>query len=267
MRTFIKKFKNSLLGKILRVLFNILKWSLQIFIIVIAIIILTTRLTNNEKSFLGFRIFSVASGSMEPEYAVGDILISREKDPSTIEVGDNIVYMGTKADYKGRIITHSVIGIEQDEKGDYLFHTKGIANTVEDPIVHEDQLYGVVVQNNVVLTWICRVLTNRYGLYFFVIIPIILYAFVEFVKIQGKKIEQEREEEEKEKEEEAKRQQEKEAIERSKKQAINKVEKDKEILEQNKEELKKLKQDKKELDEQNKKVVKQSDTNTESEKD
>lgn len=267
MRTFLKKFKNSIWGKILKVLFNILKWALEITIITIALIILTQRLTNSEKSFLGFRIFDVASGSMEPDYAVGDILIVREKEPSKIVLGENIVYLGTKSDYKGRIITHRVIEIERDEKGDYLFHTKGIANTVEDPVVHEDQVYGVVIQNNIVLAKLCKILTNRYGLYFFVIIPIILYAFVEFVKIQGKKIEEERAEEAREREAEKKKEEEREKVikEKEKRQedeekqndeVNSKIEKDREMLEQNKEKLKKLKQEKEELDKVNKKSAK-----------
>lgn len=197
MRTFIKKFKNSIIGKILKAIWKILWWAIEAVIIFIAIIIVTQRVTNNEKAFLGFRIFNVATGSMEPEYAVGDILISREVDPSTIKVDDNIVYMGRVADYSGKIITHNVIEIEQNDEGEYLFHTKGIANTVEDPIVHEEQLYGIVVQNNRILAFICKILLNRYGLYFVVIMPIILYCFIEFVRAQSEKIEQEREEERK----------------------------------------------------------------------
>lgn len=200
MRKFIKKIKNSIFGKVIKFLFNIVKWAVELLIIGIAAVIITQRVTNNEKAFLGFRIFDVATGSMEPEYAVGDILIVREKEPSTIEVGNNIVYLGSVGDYKGKIITHSVIKIEQNEKGEYLFHTKGIANTIEDPIVNQKQLYGVVVQNNIVLAWLCKILTNRYGLYFFVIIPIILHAFREFIRIQTEKAEQEREEKQKKKE-------------------------------------------------------------------
>ena len=199
MRRFIKKFKNSIIGKVLKAIFKILMWILEIMLIFIAIVIIRQRVTNNQKAFLGFRIFNVATGSMEPEYAVGDILITREKDPSTIVEGDNIVYIGNTADYKGKIITHNVIEIERNEKGEYLFHTKGIANTVEDPIVHEDQLYGIVVQNNKVLAFICKILLNKYGLYFCVVIPIVLYAFVGFVRAQGERIEQEREEERKRK--------------------------------------------------------------------
>lgn len=194
MRKFIKKFKNSIIAKILSALWKVLWWVIEFIIIFIAIIIVTQRVTNNEKAFLGFRIFSVATGSMEPEYAVGDILIAREKDPATIVVGDNIVYLGNVADYRGKIITHNVIEVEQNEEGDYLFHTKGIANSIEDPVVHEDQLYGVIFYNNEVLAWICKILTNRYGLYFFVIVPIIIYFFIGLIRTQGERIEQEREE-------------------------------------------------------------------------
>ena len=195
MRTFIKKFKNSIIGKLLKAIWKILWWAIEAVIIFIAIIIVVQRVTNSEKAFLGFRIFNVATGSMEPEYAVGDILISREVDPSTIKIDDNIVYVGKVGDYNGKIITHNVIQVEQNEDGEYLFHTKGIANTVEDPIVHEDQLYGIVVQNNRVLAFICKILLNRYGLYFFVMIPIILRFFIEFIRVQTEKVEQEREEE------------------------------------------------------------------------
>ena len=117
MRKFIKKFKNSITGNILKIMWKLLWWILELIIIFIAIVIVTQRITNNQKAFLGFRVFSVATGSMEPEYAVGDILIAKEKEPSEIVVGDNIVYLGTVADYKGKIITHSVIEIEQNEEG------------------------------------------------------------------------------------------------------------------------------------------------------
>lgn len=203
MRKFIKKFKNSIIGKILGAIWKILLWLIEAVIIFIAIIIITQRVTNNEKAFLGFRIFNVATGSMEPTYAVGDVLIAREKDPSKIEIGENIVYIGKVGDYNGKIITHSVVKKEQAENGEYLFHSKGIANTVEDPIVHEDQLYGIVVQNNKVLAFICKILLNRYGLYFFVMVPIILNGFISFVRVQEEKVEQEREEERKRKMHEA----------------------------------------------------------------
>ncbi len=195
MRKFVKKIKNSIWGKIIKLIYTLLKWALEIIIVAIAIIILVQRFSNNEKAFLGYRIFNVATGSMEPDYMVGDILICKEKEPSQIKVGDNVVYLGAKQDYTGKVITHSVVEIQRNEQGEYLFKTKGIANTVEDPLVHQDQVYGTVVSNNFILSFICKVITNRYGLYFCVIVPIVLYLFIGFVKSQEEKIAAEREEE------------------------------------------------------------------------
>lgn len=208
MRKFIKKFKNSILGSILKIIWKLLCWIVGALFVFLAIVIVTQRITNNQKTFLGFRIFSVATGSMEPEYAVGDVLIVREKDPSTIVVGDNIVYLGAVADYSGKIITHNVIEIEQNENGEYLFHTKGIANTIEDPIVHEDQLYGVVFYNNEFIAGVCKILNNRYGLYLFVVF-VILDFFIGFIRNQGERIEQEKEEERQRREKQKRRAQKK----------------------------------------------------------
>lgn len=219
MRKFIKKIKNSLIGKILRILFKLIIWLLEIIIIFMAIVIVVQRVSNSEKAFLGIRIFSVSTGSMEPEYGVGDVLISREVDPSTIKVGDNIVYLGDEDGVAGKIITHSVIEIEQDENGEYLFHTQGRANTVEDPVVSEDQIYGLIVQNNIVLAKLWGILNNRYGLYLFVVF-LILQAFVEFVKSQGEKVEFERE---------AKRE---EKITKKKRKKTNKMEENEDIREE-----------------------------------
>ncbi len=61
MRKLIKHIKNSIFGKIIKFVFKIITWALEILIIGIAITIITQRVTNNEKAFLGFRIFNVAT--------------------------------------------------------------------------------------------------------------------------------------------------------------------------------------------------------------
>ena len=56
MRKFIKKLKNSIAWKLLKILFTLVKWVVEIVIIGIAIIIITQRVTNSQKAFLGIRI-------------------------------------------------------------------------------------------------------------------------------------------------------------------------------------------------------------------
>ena len=42
---------------------------------------------------LGFKVFNVLSGSMEPSYSKGDLLYVMEIDPATIEVGAPITFV------------------------------------------------------------------------------------------------------------------------------------------------------------------------------
>ncbi len=61
MRKFIKNLKNSILYKILKFLLKLALLALEIVIIAIAIVVVTQRVFNNQKAFLGFRIFNVAT--------------------------------------------------------------------------------------------------------------------------------------------------------------------------------------------------------------
>ena len=83
-------------------------------------------------------MFTVVTGSMEPVYKVGDVVISKEVDPSTINEGDDVVYLGEKNDFKDKIVTHRVIKIENKD-GEYYFTTKGVNNDYSDPVISSNQ--------------------------------------------------------------------------------------------------------------------------------
>ena len=135
---------------------------------------------------------------MIPQYDVGEVVISKEINPNKIKVGDDIVYMGTYGEYNGKIIMHEVIGIDKDEKGNNLnFHAKGLnANSIEDPQIKADQIYGVVKLKSEVLTFLYNLATNIYTA--FVIITILAFnVFVSFSlpeKIKNKQLKEASEE-------------------------------------------------------------------------
>ena len=172
----------------LRTAWKILEKIIMVAIVFICIIIATQRITDNEKSFLGYRIFRVQTGSMEPKYHVGDVILVKEKDLNKITVGEDVTYWGTSGTMKGKIVTHQVIGIEQID-GKTAFHTKGIANTKEDPIVYGNQINGVVQGKLHLLTVITLGLSNEYVFYFCGIFPLTIFVFFAFVKTNTKKIE------------------------------------------------------------------------------
>ena len=69
-------------------------------------------------------MFTVATGSMVPVYDVNDVIVSKEIPLEKINRGDDLVYLGEKDDYKGKIITHRVVDIK-GTSGNYRFTTKG----------------------------------------------------------------------------------------------------------------------------------------------
>lgn len=155
-----------------RIIKTILDVIVVLFIILFLLMVCLQRFTGNRMSLFNIRMFTVASGSMEPRYEVGDVLISKETAPSDIKIGDTVSYLGTKGDFNGKVITHEVIDIEQDSAGHYIFHTKGLSNLIEDPIVYENQLFGVVMYKSTILSFIYKVIGTKYGLLLFIIIPI-----------------------------------------------------------------------------------------------
>ena len=133
------------------------------------------KVTNNAESFLGFRIFRVQTGSMIPKYQVGDVILVKEVDPQKIQIGDDVTYEGETGSMQGLLVTHRVIDIEEVD-GKRVFHTKGIANNQEDPVVSEDQINGVVQTKMYILSLICMLLNNKYVFYFCGILPLTIYA-------------------------------------------------------------------------------------------
>ena len=178
MKEKIQKLKNN---KILKIIGNILYAIIFIIVLFILIIAILQRTTNNEITLFGYRIFVVATGSMTPKYEVGDVLVSKEVDPATIQVGDDIVYKGKEGSFKDKIVTHQVIMIEK-ENDNYRIQTKGIANTKEDPEITQNEVIGKVIYKMGVLSLLQRAMSNNYVFYFVVFVPIVLLTFRQFIK-------------------------------------------------------------------------------------
>lgn len=160
----------------------------MVAIILISIIIVTQKVSNNENAFLGFRIFRVQTGSMIPKYKIGDVILVKETDINKIQVGDDVTYNGTAGTMKGKIVTHQVVEITEKE-GKKIFKTKGIANNSADPLIDGSQIDGVVQAKLHIITIICTLLSNRYIFYFCGVLPITVWIFFAVIKGNIKKYE------------------------------------------------------------------------------
>lgn len=74
---------------------------------------------------LGYNMFNVVSGSMEPNIPVGAIVYTKEVPFEDIEVGDVISFRISE----DTMVTHRVIEVDEANQ---QFTTKGDANEVED---------------------------------------------------------------------------------------------------------------------------------------
>lgn len=176
MKKLVSKLRNN---KPLKIIYNLLKGIVTIILLLALAVIIIQRVTNNELALGGYRIYTVVTPSMTPEYKIGDILISKEVDPNEIKIGDDVVYLGKEGDFEEKIVTHRVIRISKDKETNKLkFVTKGINNIIEDPEINEDQLYGTIAHKTIFLSFISRIMTSMVGS--FVVFAIITL----FVSIQ-----------------------------------------------------------------------------------
>ena len=176
------KSKNIVIKKVAKIVLKILYQILVIICLIVAAVIILQKVTASNKSIAGYRIFRVITGSMEPEYDIGQVVISKEVDPNSIKVGDDIVYLGTYGEYSGKIIMHSVVGIDKDANGNLNFHAKGLhSSSVEDPQIKDSQIYGVVKFKSKILTILYKLATNIYSL-FVIVLVLALNVFIDFRK-------------------------------------------------------------------------------------
>ena len=165
----LKKIKEN---KILKLIGNILYTLMFLIVVFMLIIVVMQRTTNNSLTLGGFRMFSVATGSMVPVYNVGDILISKEIDAEDIKVGDDLVYQGKQGTFAGKVVTHRVNSIEKQEDGNYKIITQGVANNAEDPEIDQTQVYGKIICKLHILSFLGKLVRNVYVFYFLIFVPI-----------------------------------------------------------------------------------------------
>ncbi|HPZ24246.1 MAG TPA: signal peptidase I [Bacilli bacterium] len=184
MKKFLIYIQNN---KAIKVISMILKTIAYIILLAILLVIVVQKVTKNNMTVGGYRIFTIVTGSMVPEYNVGDILVSKEVDPGTLKVGDDISYRGEVGDFSGKIITHRIITAFHDDKG-YHFVTKGIANEIEDPGIMGDQVYGKVVYKTIFLSTICKLMNNvvSYFVIFAIVSIMVSYQVVQMIYSRDK---------------------------------------------------------------------------------
>ena len=93
-------------------------------------------------SFFGWHFDVVPTGSMEPAFNPGGMVITRPAEPEEIKLGDPILF---REPTTGGSICHRVIAIKEVD-GQLFYQTKGDANEYADPdLVSSQDLIGKTI--------------------------------------------------------------------------------------------------------------------------
>ncbi|MDR1213657.1 MAG: signal peptidase I [Propionibacteriaceae bacterium] len=122
---------------------------LVLFCVVLVVAAGIYGLNSDQKgSILGFRFLNVLTGSMAPGpgrppggFSAGDLLVVRESDPASIQVGDIVTF---QVGPEGPLLSHRVTQVlsELDGHPGLWFVTRGDANPSDDPVVGADRVVG-----------------------------------------------------------------------------------------------------------------------------
>lgn len=113
---------------------------------------------------IGLQVFTVLSGSMEPNYHVGSLIYVKEVDPFELEAGQVITFMLNE----NTVATHRIIEVVPDDDDTTVvrFRTKGDANDVEDgSLVHYKNVIGTPIFTIPYLGYVATYIQSPPGLY------------------------------------------------------------------------------------------------------
>lgn len=167
-------------NKIFKIVYGTLKTIFFIILILYVVFICVQRLSGNNSVF-GFRLFTVATGSMKGVYNVNDVIAVKDFDNKKLKVGDDIAFVGNRGGLENKLVTHRIIKIEE-ESNVRIFTTKGVKNSVEDPSITESQILGKVVGVVPVVTQINHMVKSQLGFFCLIFWPLVLVIVLEILQ-------------------------------------------------------------------------------------
>lgn len=159
-------------------------WNIISGILVAAVVVLAALLVGVR--LLGFQVYTVLSGSMEPNYHVGSLVYVKSVSADEIKVGDAITFVLDS----GMVATHRVTAVSE-ENGQTAYKTKGDANENEDAgLVSYQNVLGKANFSIPCLGYLANFVQNAPGKYIsiaFVALLLIFTFIPDLFKTENKK--------------------------------------------------------------------------------
>lgn len=97
--------------KTLHIIKNIFVW--LVVAVAVCMMIFTVVSVNTfdraDRSVFGYKAFIVLSDSMSAtDFSAGDLVLTKEVDPATLQAGDIIAFQSTNTESYGEVVTHKI---------------------------------------------------------------------------------------------------------------------------------------------------------------
>ena len=145
--------------------------------------IISVNTVNKENDgIFGFKPYIVLSDSMSEVFQVGDMAISRQTDPATLQEGDIITFRSIDPANYGQTVTHKIRQVTEYE-GQRAFITYGTTTGADDLYpVPEANVLGEYVFHLPKMGYVFEFLRTPAGYVTIILIPFLLLLGIQAVK-------------------------------------------------------------------------------------
>ena len=171
---------NILHNKIFSIIYTIIRDIFFFVVILYLAFILLQRISGNNSIF-GYRLFTVATGSMAGVYDINDVIAVKNYDVLKLKVGDDIAYRGSRGGLEGKLITHRIIRISETDHG-RVYVTRGVNAPTEDPSIESYQILGKVVGVVPIISVLNHVIKSQLGFFALVFCPLVIVIVLEVLQ-------------------------------------------------------------------------------------
>lgn len=152
-------------NKLFKLLGNIAFLIFMALMILMIFMVVQSRITGQEPSILGHRVYIVDSGSMVPTLPINSMIIVKETPASEIVENDIVTYYSGSQNAR---VTHRIVEVQEDGQS---FMTRGDANNTEDPNpLSGDRIIGKLAFKIPYIGKVFRELNGKFGIVLIVIL-------------------------------------------------------------------------------------------------
>ena len=167
---------------VLKKIWSVLSTVLIVLMIVCTVLLVAIKFIGETPSVFGYNLYYIVTGSMEPTIRVGDVILGKDVTADELSVGDIVTFRGESGELEGKIVTHRVQSVYEENGQTYLI-TRGDANTADDPPVRAEAVISVMKAKVPLLGTVVRVINTPIGFLVLIVAPLLISLSKEIIEL------------------------------------------------------------------------------------